>query len=123
MGCFATGVTIITVDLDGEVHGMTASRRAARPVSPLDPLLLLGMRRPQCEHARPPASEKALWDQHSGGAPEADFPSTTLGRTYTHELFFFCSRGGRRGRVLTALGMEPLMLRGAQFRPTWNASF
>lgn len=38
MGRFATGVTIITVDLDGEVHGMTANAFAS--VS-LDPLLLL----------------------------------------------------------------------------------
>lgn len=38
IGCFATGVTIITVDLDGEVHGMTAN--AVASVS-LDPLLLL----------------------------------------------------------------------------------
>jgi flavin reductase (DIM6/NTAB) family NADH-FMN oxidoreductase RutF len=38
MGCFATGVTIITLDLDGEVHGMTANAFAS--VS-LDPLLLL----------------------------------------------------------------------------------
>lgn len=38
MGCFATGVTIITVDLDGEVHGMTANAFAS--VS-LDPLLVL----------------------------------------------------------------------------------
>jgi flavin reductase (DIM6/NTAB) family NADH-FMN oxidoreductase RutF len=38
MACFATGVTIITVDLDGEVHGMTANAFAS--VS-LDPLLLL----------------------------------------------------------------------------------
>ena len=38
MGCFATGVTIITVDLDGEVHGMTAN--AFTSVS-LDPLLVL----------------------------------------------------------------------------------
>jgi flavin reductase len=38
MGCFATGLTIITVDLDGEVHGMTAN--AVASVS-LDPLLLL----------------------------------------------------------------------------------
>jgi flavin reductase len=38
MGCFATGVTIVTVDLDGEVHGMTAN--ALTSVS-LDPLLLL----------------------------------------------------------------------------------
>jgi flavin reductase len=38
VGCFATGVTIITVDLDGEVHGMTAN--AFTSVS-LDPLLLL----------------------------------------------------------------------------------
>jgi flavin reductase (DIM6/NTAB) family NADH-FMN oxidoreductase RutF len=38
MGCFATGVTIVTVDLNGEVHGMTANAFAS--VS-LDPLLLL----------------------------------------------------------------------------------
>jgi len=38
MGCFATGVTIITLDLDGEVHGMTAN--AFSSVS-LDPLLVL----------------------------------------------------------------------------------
>jgi len=38
MGCFATGVTILTVDLDGEVHGMTANAFAS--VS-LDPLLVL----------------------------------------------------------------------------------
>lgn len=38
MGCFATGVTIITVDQDGEVHGMTAN--AFTTVS-LDPVLVL----------------------------------------------------------------------------------
>ena len=38
MGAFATGVTIITVDLDGEVHGMTAN--AFTSVS-LDPRLVL----------------------------------------------------------------------------------
>jgi len=38
MGCFATGVTILTVDLDGEIHGMTANAFAS--VS-LDPLLVL----------------------------------------------------------------------------------
>jgi len=38
MGAFATGVTIITLDLDGEVHGMTAN--AVASVS-LDPLLVL----------------------------------------------------------------------------------
>jgi len=38
MGCFATGVTIITLDLDGGVHGMTANAFAS--VS-LDPMLVL----------------------------------------------------------------------------------
>ncbi len=38
MGTFATGVTIVTVDLDGEVHGMTANAFAS--VS-LDPTLVL----------------------------------------------------------------------------------
>ena len=39
MGCFATGVTIITVDLDGEVHGMTANAFASVSLDP--PLLLV----------------------------------------------------------------------------------
>jgi flavin reductase (DIM6/NTAB) family NADH-FMN oxidoreductase RutF len=38
MGCFATGVTVITVDQDGEVHGMTAN--AFCSVS-LEPALVL----------------------------------------------------------------------------------
>ena len=38
MGCFATGVTIITLDLEGDVHGMTANSFAS--VS-LDPMLVL----------------------------------------------------------------------------------
>src|SRR5215467_10301192 len=38
MACFATGVTIITVDQQGEVHGMTANAFAS--VS-LEPLLVL----------------------------------------------------------------------------------
>ena len=38
MGCFATGVTVITVDQGGEVHGMTANAFTA--VS-LDPVLVL----------------------------------------------------------------------------------
>ena len=38
MGCFATGVTVITVDYDGEVQGMTAN--AFSSVS-LDPVLVL----------------------------------------------------------------------------------
>jgi flavin reductase (DIM6/NTAB) family NADH-FMN oxidoreductase RutF len=39
MACFATGVTIITVDLDGEVHGMTANAFASVSLDP--PLLLV----------------------------------------------------------------------------------
>jgi flavin reductase (DIM6/NTAB) family NADH-FMN oxidoreductase RutF len=38
MGCFATGVTVITVDYEGEVQGMTAN--AFSSVS-IDPLLVL----------------------------------------------------------------------------------
>jgi flavin reductase len=39
MGCFATGVTIITVDLSGEVHGMTANAFASVSLDP--PLVLV----------------------------------------------------------------------------------
>jgi flavin reductase (DIM6/NTAB) family NADH-FMN oxidoreductase RutF len=39
MGQFATGVTIITVDLEGEVHGMTANAFASVSLDP--PLVLV----------------------------------------------------------------------------------
>ena len=39
MGCFATGVTVITVDQNGEVHGMTAN--AFSSVSLVPPLVLV----------------------------------------------------------------------------------
>lgn len=38
IGCFATGVTVVTTQLDGELHGMTAN--AVTSVS-LEPLLVL----------------------------------------------------------------------------------
>ena len=39
MACFATGVTIVTLDLEGEVHGMTANAFASVSLDP--PLLLV----------------------------------------------------------------------------------
>jgi flavin reductase len=39
MGCFATGVTIITVDVGGEIHGMTANAFASVSLAP--PLVLV----------------------------------------------------------------------------------
>src|SRR5260370_27164239 len=39
MGCLASGVTIITVDLEGEVHGMTANAFASVSLDP--PLVLV----------------------------------------------------------------------------------
>jgi flavin reductase (DIM6/NTAB) family NADH-FMN oxidoreductase RutF len=39
MGCFATGVTIITLALEGEVHGMTANAFASVSLDP--PLVLV----------------------------------------------------------------------------------
>jgi flavin reductase len=49
MGSFATGVTIITVDLDGEVHGMTANAVASVSLSPL--LVLVCVDRSASTHA------------------------------------------------------------------------
>ncbi len=49
MGCFATGVTIITVDLDGEVHGMTANAFSSVSLDP--PLLLVCVDRSASTHA------------------------------------------------------------------------
>ena len=39
MGCFATGVTVITVDQDGEIHGMTANSFSSVSLDP--PLVLV----------------------------------------------------------------------------------
>jgi flavin reductase (DIM6/NTAB) family NADH-FMN oxidoreductase RutF len=49
MGCFATGVTIITVDLDGEVHGMTANAFASVSLDP--PLVLVCVDQTASTHA------------------------------------------------------------------------
>jgi flavin reductase (DIM6/NTAB) family NADH-FMN oxidoreductase RutF len=49
MGCFATGVTIVTVDLEGEVQGMTANAFASVSLDP--PLLLVCVEHSARTHA------------------------------------------------------------------------
>jgi flavin reductase (DIM6/NTAB) family NADH-FMN oxidoreductase RutF len=49
MGCFATGVTIITVDLEDTVHGMTANAFASVSLDP--PLVLVCVDRKASTHA------------------------------------------------------------------------
>jgi flavin reductase len=49
MGAFATGVSIITVDLDGEVHGMTANALASVSLTPF--LLLVCVDHTASTHA------------------------------------------------------------------------
>jgi flavin reductase (DIM6/NTAB) family NADH-FMN oxidoreductase RutF len=49
MGCFATGVTIITVDLEGEVQGMTANAFASVSLAP--PLVLVCVDHSASTHA------------------------------------------------------------------------
>jgi len=56
MGCFATGVTIITVDLEGEVHGMTANAFASVSLDP--PLLLVCVDRRASTHAHLQAKKR-----------------------------------------------------------------
>ncbi|HEY4904769.1 MAG TPA: flavin reductase family protein [Candidatus Sulfotelmatobacter sp.] len=50
MGCFATGVTIITLDLEGEVHGMTANAFASVSLEPLLVLVCVDHRAATHEH-------------------------------------------------------------------------
>lgn len=49
MGCFATGVTIITIDLAGEVHGMTANAFSSVSLDP--PLVLVCVDKRAITHA------------------------------------------------------------------------
>jgi flavin reductase len=49
LGCFATGVTIITVDLEGEVQGMTANAFASVSLDP--PLVLVCVEHSARTHA------------------------------------------------------------------------
>src|SRR5580658_3655348 len=49
MGCFGTGVTILTLDLEGEVHGMTANAFASVSLDP--PLVLVCVDRSASTHA------------------------------------------------------------------------
>src|ERR1700679_574757 len=44
MGSFATGVTVITVDYEGEVHGMTANAFASVSLNPLLVLVCVDQR-------------------------------------------------------------------------------
>jgi flavin reductase (DIM6/NTAB) family NADH-FMN oxidoreductase RutF len=72
MGCFATGVTVITVDQDGEVHGMTANAFTA--VS-LDPVLRRDQRAVSEYYARSeethqhPEAVGARFDRTAQGTP------------------------------------------------------
>ena len=56
MGCFATGVTIITLDLEGEVHGMTANAFASVSINPL--LVLVCVDRDTRTHAHMQAKKR-----------------------------------------------------------------
>jgi flavin reductase len=56
IGNFATGVTIITVDLDGEVHGMTANAVASVSLNPL--LVLVCVDHSASTHAHLRARER-----------------------------------------------------------------
>ena len=47
-GCFATGVTVITVEHEGDVHGMTANAFTTVSVEP--PLVLVCINRKNCTH-------------------------------------------------------------------------
>jgi flavin reductase (DIM6/NTAB) family NADH-FMN oxidoreductase RutF len=47
-GCFATGVTVITVEHEGDVHGMTANAFTTVSVDP--PLVLVCVNRQNCTH-------------------------------------------------------------------------
>jgi len=56
MGCFATGVTIITLDLEGEVHGMTANAFASVSLDP--PLVLVCVEQSARTHAHMHAKKR-----------------------------------------------------------------
>jgi flavin reductase (DIM6/NTAB) family NADH-FMN oxidoreductase RutF len=81
MGSFATGVTVITVDCEGEVHGMTAN--AFTSVS-LDPLLVLVCvdHRAQTHthlHARKRFGVNVLAENQRAVSEYYALPSPTLG--------------------------------------------
>jgi len=52
LGCFATGVTVITVDHGGEVHGMTANAFTSVSLDPLLVLVCVDLRARTHEHLR-----------------------------------------------------------------------
>jgi len=97
MGAFTTGVTIITVDLDGEVHGMTAN--AFTSVS-LDPMLVLvcvdhATRTHAHLHAKKRFGINVLCEDQRGISEYYARPE----RTHEHAEV-------EAGAVLTAPGME-----------------
>jgi flavin reductase len=56
LGCFGTGVTVITVDREGEVHGMTANAFSSVSLDP--PLILVCVGRQARTHAHLQAKKR-----------------------------------------------------------------
>src|ERR1700685_2515587 len=100
MGSFATGVTIITVDLDGQVHGMTANAFASVSLAP--PLVLVCVDHAARTHAHLHARKRfginiladgqravsqfyaQTVEQQAGKEPPASFDRTAHGTPVLH---------------------------------------
>ena len=111
MGCFATGVTIITVDLEGVMHGMTANAFASVSLDP--PLVLVCVDHKTRTHATS-ARQETFRDQRARRGPAGD-----LRLLRAHRAHATRTPKPRRGRGLTAPSTE---LRCCMDRwRTWSA--
>ncbi len=70
MGTFATGVTVITVDDGGEVHGMTANAFTSVSLDPMLVLVCVDHRARTHAHLHCP---QALWRKRTRQPSETDF--------------------------------------------------
>ena len=110
MGCFATGVTIITLDLEGEVHGMTANAFASVSLEPLLVLVCVDHRAATHEHLH----AKKRFGINVLCEISAQFRNITRAR-----LELTSVRKKKLARGLTAPGMERRCSKARWL--TWNA--
>src|SRR6267378_1417535 len=67
LGCFATGITVITLDYEGEVHGMTANAFTSVSLNPM--LVLVCVDRRARTHDRAAEEAGACFEHTKHGTP------------------------------------------------------
>jgi flavin reductase (DIM6/NTAB) family NADH-FMN oxidoreductase RutF len=96
LGCFATGVAVITVEIDGQVHGMTANAFTSVSLDP--PLVLVCVKRQsrthECLHATQRFGANILTDKQRPVSEHFALPCGVRSAEIKYAGLFFRSERG-----------------------------